>query len=109
MEENNELIHAISELQHPIIKVWRENHSLTKTELEALLKNNQFRVGELIDEFIDAWDEIYPELLKNNQFRVGELIDEFIDSIDAWDEIYPDFWHQFRKVMKLKGKSEQDG
>ncbi len=80
MEENNELIHAISELQHPIIKAWRENHSLTKIELEAILKNNQF--------------------------RVEELVDEFIDSIDAWDEIYPDFWHQFRKVMKLKGKSE---
>ena len=82
MEENNELIHAISELQHPIIKAWRENNSLTKNELEALLFNNRF--------------------------RIEELIDEFIDSIDAWDELYPDFWYQFIKVMKLKGKGRQN-
>ncbi len=80
MEENNELIHAISELQHPIIKAWRENNTLTKSELETVLHNNHF--------------------------RVDELIDEFIDSIDAWDELIPDFWYQFRKVMKLKGKSK---
>lgn len=87
MEENNELINAISTLLHPIIKERRRNDGfLPSKNLKKLLDN-------------------YP-------IEQQQLLDEFADAIIVWSQFIPDFWSELkknkeRKLQRLESRLEK--